>query len=332
MISVFISFLLLLLFSRLPPSSASETPPSVGAALVASLPAFPAVSVVDSPPRVLLGDPPSTPPGLSVGCNGGSPYTQAEVRMLYSRFSLDLSRTREQAERFCAVPKPAGWEHFHRCQYAVVEMELLYLYIRAERPRHVLELCSAVGYTTMWVLAALGDNGFGELWSFDAMDTRLAIAMTDLPETLLQRWHFSRGHVDDKVIIPLLEQHTFDRIVMDADHRTEFARWYTTSILSRHISQLAQRRRGSSLSISVHDVFDTDMPLHPLSGEGKTVLEWLSKDVSVASKTCMLLSEVHNEALHRAVAEVRRDALGEEGAARTWGRVPECSLFLNIVP
>ena len=282
-------------------------------------------------PIRLPGDPPSTPPGLAVGCNGGSPYTLAEIRTLYARFGSDLVRAREAAERFCAIPKPEGWPHYHRCQYSTSEMELLYLLVRAERPLRVLELCSAVGYTSMWVLIALADNGLGELWSFDVFDTRAA--MSSLSELLLGRWHFEKGLVDDAVIFPLFDKLTFDRIIMDADHSEKFTRWYTASVLSRHLRQFSERRPGIPLAISIHDIFDTDDGSHPLSSEGRVALEWLSSNVSAAQKTCMLMSPVHNEPLRSAVAAVRRDTLGVGAAAQTWGRQnPECSLFLSVTP
>jgi predicted O-methyltransferase YrrM len=292
------------------------------------------VSVRSALPAVQPGDPPSTPPGFAVACEGGSPYTLAEIRALYARFAADLVRVRERAERFCAAPKPPGWPHYHRCQYSAAEMELLYLFVRAERPHRVLELCSAVGYTTLWVLSALADNGYGELWSFDNFDTR--IAMVELSESILERWHFERAEVGDGTIVPLLNELTFDRIIMDADHSDKFSRWYTASVLSRHLQQVAERRPGASLAISIHDIFDTEEATHPLSSEGRVALEWLSKNVSVSQasqKTCMLMSPVHNEVLRSTIAAVRRNTFGAEAAEHVWGKQnPECSLFLTVMP
>ena len=296
----------------------------------------PRLSDPSAPPEPLLpvgqfGNPPYTPPRLDLSCDG-SPYSVNEIHALYLRFSAGLARTRALAERFCEVPKPAEFPHLHRCQYDLAEMELLYLFIRAERPHRVLELCSAVGYTSLWVLSAMDDNGQGELFSFDVYDSQMAMMMTNVPLQLFDRWHFSQGFVDDKAIIPLFEQNTFDRVIMDADHSSEFARWYTASVLSRHLEQVAGRRPGTALPISVHDIFFVSDPSHPLTGEGEVVLEWLARNVSSAHKSCMIMSAVHNPLLHEAVASVRRDALGASDAALRWGSVPECSLFLTVSP
>lgn len=183
----------------------------------------------------------------------------------------------------------------------------------------------------MWVLIALADNGLGELWSFDVFDTRAGCRLC--PSSSSDDGILKKGLVDDAVIFPLFDKLTFDRIIMDADHSEKFTRWYTASVLSRHLRQFSERRPGIPLAISIHDIFDTDDGSHPLSSEGRVALEWLSSNVSAARKTCMLMSPVHNEPLRSAVAAVRRDTLGVGAAAQTWGRQnPECSLFLSVTP
>ena len=204
-----------------------------------------------------------------------------------------------------------------------------YLYIRAERPSKVLELCSAVGYTTLWVLSALQDNGHGELWGFDVYDT--AVAVASLPPALLARWHFTAGNVNDDVMRPVLEEHSFDRIIMDADHSDGFTRWYTYSVLERHAGQLAARHPGAPLAITIHDIWNTDERGHPYTEEGAVVVEWLPT-LPAASKTCMLMSPVHNDGMRAAVAGVRHAALGPEGDVTFGKSNPECTLFFTIVP
>ena len=44
---------------------------------------------------------------------------------------------------------------------------LLYALARRERPRRVVELGTGLGATTVWLAAALLENGDGRLWSFD---------------------------------------------------------------------------------------------------------------------------------------------------------------------
>lgn len=269
----------------------------------------------------------SHPGGLPLACAPGGAFTLDRVARLYATYRKDLAVVRARARAFCDLPTPPGWQHNHRCQYSAVEMELLYLFIRDEKPARVLELCSAVGYTTTWVLSALVDNGGpGELWGLDVYDT--AEAVSTLPPALLARWHFTKAFANDETVAPLLHNITFDRIIMDADHTPAFAEWYTKSVLSKAV---AAGRPGGSLAISVHDIYDGDQSGHPLSGEGDVVVKWVAAEPAVRAAHCLLLNPIHNPRGVEAVAAVRKAALGGTAAAAAWGKAnPECSLFLSV--
>lgn len=140
-----------------------------------------------------------------------------------------------------------------------VEAEISYLTIRALRPRTVLEIGSARGWSTTWLLRALHDNDDGGvLHTFDLTDD----AVHTVPRFLAgDRWRFTRGDVRRGT---LPEDPGF--VLVDAAHTARFARWYTTALFER-------LRPGAA--VAVHDVFHGRRPW-PVS-EGAVVLGWLRR-------------------------------------------------------
>ena len=148
---------------------------------------------------------------------------RAALEAQYARYAPELVEMRALGARFCALPMPAGWPHTNKCLSTISEMELLYMRVRDEAPAHVLEVASAVGYTTMWLLAALGkNNNGGLLHSFDVYDTPFPVV---LPEALRASWIFTRGDVH-ATFARATEGLEFGVILMDAEHTREFGAFY----------------------------------------------------------------------------------------------------------
>jgi len=83
---------------------------------------------------------------------------------------------------------------------------LLYLVVRAARPRHVVETGVRPGYSTAWILAALDANQEGELTSLGpGPTTGRASGVRDVtvgqfvPPSLRTRWTLALGNSEDRL-------------------------------------------------------------------------------------------------------------------------------------
>src|SRR5262245_1993193 len=172
---------------------------------------------------------------------------------LYKEFAGELAAVgkaqREYADSMKASMTP---------QLDDLEAEITYLLLRATRPAAVVELGTFHGWSTMWILSALRDNGCGHLHSFDLIDNVVRNVPAELAD---DRWTFVRGD-----IMQTVEQVPGDTayLFVDAAHTGRFARWYLDHLFPRVPAQS---------TVSVHDVFHfrTTLPLH----EGRVVVRWL---------------------------------------------------------
>jgi predicted O-methyltransferase YrrM len=170
----------------------------------------------------------------------------------YRTYADDLRAARDE-QRELLAQRPM------RPRIDDVEAEISYLTIRALRPRTVLEIGSARGWSTTWLLRALRDSDDGGvLHTFDLTDDA---TRTVPPALAAGRWRFTRGDVRRG---PLPEDPGF--VLVDAAHTARFARWYTTNLFER-------LRPGAA--VAVHDVFHGRHPW-PVS-EGAVVLDWLRR-------------------------------------------------------
>lgn len=106
---------------------------------------------------------------------------------------------------------------------------IAYAAVRAFRPAVVIETGVAVGVTSAYVLAALHDNGMGNLHSIDLPPTDLVIGGLvggAIPERLRTRWSYHWG--TSRRLLPRLLEHTAGRrrvFIHDADHTYDAMRW-----------------------------------------------------------------------------------------------------------
>ncbi len=84
--------------------------------------------------------------------------------------------------------------------------KMLYWMIRVVQPRVVLEVGTSVGYSALWMAAALEENKKGELWTIESHDGRFKRAQRNIEEGALgHRIHQIKGHapeVFDEAQIP----------------------------------------------------------------------------------------------------------------------------------
>lgn len=107
--------------------------------------------------------------------------------------------------------------------------ELLYGLVRALRPRLAVETGVATGVTSAYVLAALSDNGSGELHSIDLPTRRFISAGyvgVAVPGALRSRWHYHWGPAR-RLLPPILARHrgALQLFIHDSDHSYSNMRW-----------------------------------------------------------------------------------------------------------
>jgi hypothetical protein len=106
-------------------------------------------------------------------------YTVSTLIAWYREFAPDLRVAREE-QRELLAQRPL------RPRLDDLEAEIAYLTVRALRPRAVLELGGDRGWSTTWLLRALRDSDFGELYSPHADDRAVSLVPPELART---RWH-----------------------------------------------------------------------------------------------------------------------------------------------
>ncbi len=181
-----------------------------------------------------------------------------EQRRLYSgKGNLHLERI---ASRFHlrailgGIGLPAHYHRLLKPQLDDVEAEATYLLLRELRPQAVVEIAPDGGWSTTWLLAALRDNGSGQLFSYDRFDHS---TRTVPPHLSKGRWTFVRGDVTRQ--LELLPSR-IDYLFLDCAHTASFARWYLRELFPR---------LAPGTPIGIHDIF----PWGP--GESRVVRQWL---------------------------------------------------------
>lgn len=177
------------------------------------------------------------------------------VSSLYLKYENDLRAVKDSQREFLQRRGKSM-----KAQLDDVEAEITYLLLREQRPETVVEIGTFYGWSTMWILSALRDNGAGHLYSFDRYDNAVHQVPKDLSE---DRWTFTKGDVREHVAkIPADTGYLF----IDADHGARFARWYIDNVFPAV---------PGGTATSVHDVFHGRRP-RPMS-EGSVVIKWLTE-------------------------------------------------------
>jgi cephalosporin hydroxylase len=107
--------------------------------------------------------------------------------------------------------------------------ELAYAVVRTLRPAVVVETGVARGISSAFVLAALEDNGAGELHSVDLPPPRMVeadLVGVAIPDALRPRWHYHWG--SSRRLLPgILRSVQGDRrlFIHDSDHSYDTMRW-----------------------------------------------------------------------------------------------------------
>ncbi|MEU9117490.1 class I SAM-dependent methyltransferase [Streptomyces sp. NPDC048483] len=181
--------------------------------------------------------------------------TTDHIRTLYVKYEDDLRAVRDVQRQFL---RDRGKSM--KAQLDDYEAEITYMLLRDLRPDVVVEVGTFYGWSTMWILSALRDNGTGHLYSFDIVDN----VVRNVPAELSQdRWTFTKGDVREHIDQLPAE---VDYLFIDADHGARFAHWYIDNLFPAV---------PAGTPTSVHDVFHGRRP-KPFS-EGSVIVKWLAE-------------------------------------------------------
>jgi predicted O-methyltransferase YrrM len=198
------------------------------------------------------------------------PELQRLVADLYEEFGDDLLQLARELVGQRARLDRAGFTG----AFGDGEGELLYLLLRATKPTAVFEISPATGWSTNYILAALTDNGVGDLHSFEITETAGGrpieeVIRGNLLPNLDQ--HRLSIHVGDATTTVGDVQGPVDFVVLDSCHDAFFADWY--------LHQLLPRVHGVAF---VQDIHFWDRPEE--SGEARIVIDWaLRHQLALAS-------------------------------------------------
>ncbi len=143
-----------------------------------------------------------------------------------------------------------------------IEAEILYLLIRAFRPKTLVEISPLGGWSTSWMLNAIKDNSCGTLYSYDLIDD----AVKTLPQDLVNsNWVFVKGDVQKRIReVPS----GVDCLLMDAAHSSEFAEWYIEHVFPKLID---------GALVCIHDVFRRHAEQERDFTEAQPIQQWLEQ-------------------------------------------------------
>lgn len=186
-------------------------------------------------------------PVTDQGRNGYQEITHDYISQLYDEYGSDLQAVRKYITARIPRPNDVGM----RVKFDDLESEITYLLVRDHKPTTVVEVGPCDGWSTIWILAGLRDNGSGVALSYD----KRGRAPQFVPVDLHGQWRFTLGDVrQDTRRLPA----QMDFALLDAAHSRSFAMWYLRELIPR-------LQVGSP--VIIHDVY---RPLGKiLSGESR---------------------------------------------------------------
>lgn len=298
--------LLLVAFLVLPVPDATQSALAGGGSSARTGAPLPLGAQRDPPVQTAASSLPLLPAGSS----------RAALEGLYARYASELVELRQLGETFCSALVPEGFPHTHKCLSTMAEMELLYMRVREDKPAHVLEIASALGYTTMYLLAALARNDDaghgGMLHSFDVFLTPFPDV---LPAHFANHWHFTQGDVH-QTFAPFAAL-DYGVILMDAEHTRKFGLFYRDTVLAPAVVALQAKADATGsraqLSMTVHDVYNFECAAAKnvsVTDEGEVFLQWLGFLLPKVELQCWTANDIEAPRRFALLSEVQAAALG----------------------
>lgn len=219
-----------------------------------------------------------------------SRWSADAVKQLYSQYGGELEGlTRQLRARYHRMVAQG-----YKVAFGDVEGEIMYMIVRERRPAIAFEISPASGWSTGYILAALDQNGAGELHSFEldreirGRPTAAVIRENTSP------WGRSRHtiHIGDARATVGQVAGDVDFLLIDSCHEAWFAEWYVASVFPRV--------RGP---VVIQDVAFADQ-LEP-SSEARFVWDWLGRERVPVSLIGQVEAELDAAAIRAPLAERR---------------------------
>jgi len=218
-----------------------------------------------------------------------------EVAAWYRQYGADLDKVRLRVHAMCVET--------NQCHSEELELELSYLRIRHHQPKVIYEISPFHGYSSLFLLSAVKDNGFGRVISFDLVNLSVKNIPTDL-----QEFH--------TFVLGDAQKHhrnfpTADYLFLDSFHSKQFGQFYTDDLFVRH--------NDKHVLVSMHDVYNPKMwsAPHPARNlelfpewmpteEGMWVLPWLAFHKEHCGVFTVAPSCPYFQSLHEDIKAVRK--------------------------
>lgn len=176
-----------------------------------------------------------------------------------------------------------------------VEGEVLYMLTRETHPSIAVEISPNAGWSTNYILAALTENNYGTLHSFEIADslhgqaTEGVIRRHQIPQSDQGRLQVHIG--DARETVPQAVN-AIDLLLLDSCHEAWFAQWYIAAVFPKV--------RGPILiqDIAFHDRVEP-------SSEARFVWQWIAEQGIRVDLIGVLERAIHATTLRRGFAERR---------------------------
>lgn len=156
----------------------------------------------------------------------------------YGKETDSLKFLPENRTNYCIFPSPGQYDWFSGC--------VLYCLVRHIKPKHIIEVGMASGYSTTFSLLAIKKNGVGFLDTFEMNHKLFEQVKKNFADwDLLDLVHIHIGDV--KETYKNLASREAEILFLDAVHKKEFARWFIETFNIREYSLL-----------QIHDVLPTN--------------------------------------------------------------------------
>lgn len=153
-------------------------------------------------------------------------------------------------------------------QYDWFSGQALYCLVRQLRPRQVVEISCANGYSSLFMALALRENGAGALETFELSPTNARRAAENFRAFGVEAC--VRVHVGDaRRTVAGIPLEKTDLLFLDSLHSEAFARWYLETLLPR---------LGARVPVHIHDILPPHARVRHFDGppfRGGWTVSWL---------------------------------------------------------
>jgi len=142
-------------------------------------------------------------------------------------------------------------------------VEMLYIFIREQKPNSIVEFSPHDGWSTFWMLKALEKNNKGIIHSFDLINNISIHLKKYIQKGYLK---FYCGDVKENLTDEIVENSEF--FYIDTEHTAEMASWYENKIF--------QKKKNTNNFFGVDDVFHKNITCY--NSEAEYIVNFINKE------------------------------------------------------